>query len=231
MRTYEISITGKRPLLMHQDDVEWSDSLDRYRLENIGGDPGKPGDDRSPAWRWIGSLYHDGEQLVMPLDNVMRCLMEAGASVSTGKGRLTFKSQTQSGIVPTEMGWPLLVNGKAIPFKPFQELIDEQIADFAFHKQTAIDNGFELFVKRARIGQSKHVRVRPKFEDWSMQGELTVVDELITDTILSQIFEIAGQYKGLGDWRPSSKTPGPFGQFEAAVTVKGSGRKPPQRAR
>ena len=77
--------------------------------------------------------------------------------------------------------------------------------------------GFSLFVKRARIGQSKHIRVRPRFDNWAAQGELLVTDEQITENILRDILEMAGKYKGLGDWRPSSKTPGFYGTFNAEV--------------
>ena len=35
--------------------------------------------------------------------------------------------------------------------------------------------------------------------------------------MLADILRYAGQYKGLGDWRPGGKTPGSFGMFEAAV--------------
>jgi hypothetical protein len=77
--------------------------------------------------------------------------------------------------------------------------------------------GFSLYLKRARIGQSKHIRVRPRFESWSATGELVVVDDQITEAVLTDILEVAGKYKGLGDWRPSSKTPGTFGMFNASL--------------
>jgi hypothetical protein len=34
---------------------------------------------------------------------------------------------------------------------------------------------------------------------------------------LRDIARLAGAYKGLGDWRPSGRTPGPFGRFKATV--------------
>lgn len=44
-----------------------------------------------------------------------------------------------------------------------------------------------------------------------------VSDEQITTAALQDIVTYAGQYKGLGDWRPGGKTPGPFGMFTATL--------------
>ena len=72
----------------------------------------------------------------------------------------------------------------------------------------------------AKIGASKHIRVRPRFDHWSTTGDLVVTDDQITDSALSDIYESAGRYKGLCDWRPGSKTPGTFGMFEVDVQRK-----------
>ena len=39
-------------------------------------------------------------------------------------------------------------------------------------------------------------------------------DEQITEDVLRNIIEYAGQYKGIGDWRPGGK-PGPYGIYSA----------------
>src|SRR5882672_3789771 len=77
--------------------------------------------------------------------------------------------------------------------------------------------GFSLFVKRARVGNNKHIRVRPRFDDWSTRGELMIIDDQITNDVVASILDISGRLKGLGDWRPSAKTPGPFGTFKAKI--------------
>lgn len=217
-RNYRIEITSKQPMLMHADDIEWSDQMEGWKLDKDNLKGSKAGDDRSPAWRWIGNLYQDGKQIIVPTDNIMKSLMGAGAMVLVpgGKNGKTFKSQTQSGIMPTSIGWPLLVNGKPIDYAPFKKLIGNK--DFDVHKKAAQAAGFDLFVKRAKIGSSKHVRVRPRFETWSTVGEIVVVDEQITTKVLEDFFEAAGTYKGIGDWRPSApKSPGSFGMFTATV--------------
>lgn len=218
MRIYEITITGTTPLLMHNDDIEWADAMEAWKNDKDNKQKSKAGDDRTPAHRWIGYLYRsEAGVVIIPTENIMRALMEGGAGVLVPGGRAgkTFKAQTQSGIQPREIGWPILVNGKPIPTAPIDALA--RVEEFAAHKDAVKDMGFSLFVKRAKVGASKHIRVRPRFDTWAATGELVVTDDQITDSVLSDILEVAGKYKGLGDWRPSSKTPGTFGMFEARI--------------
>lgn len=216
-RKYAVKITGKTPLLMHADNLDWADQMDAWKdsAENKKGS--KAGDDRSPAWRWLGSLYHDDDALVMPSDNLARCMMEGGAMVPVPGGRSgkTFKAQTQSGMMTVEQFWPLLVSGKQIPVADLLALNGN--AKFREHREMCERLGFSLFVKRARIGQAKHVRVRARFDKWSIAGTVAVWDEQITDSALREILDYSGNYKGLCDWRPGSKTPGPYGMFTAEV--------------
>ena len=220
LRIYRVTIVGTMPLLMHSDDIDWADKMEAWKNDKDNKKNSRAGDDRSPAHRWLGSLYHnDGGEIIVPTENIMRAMMEGGANVPVpgGKSGKTFKSQTQSGIIPRETGWPLQVNGEYVSYKALMPLLEE--SDFQKHKDAAASLGFALYVKRARIGQSKHIRVRPRFDDWSAEGEIVVQDEQITEGVLRDILEFAGKYKGLGDWRPGSKTPGTFGTFEAQVRL------------
>lgn len=218
MHIYRVTITGTQPLLMHADNIEWADTMEKWKSDKDNRKLSKAGDDRTPAFRWIGSLYRDdGGTIIIPTENIMRCLMEGGAMVLVpgAKGNKTFKSQSQSGIMPRAIGWPLLLNGKPINTAPIKALLAEK--NFDAHQEAARAMGFSLFIKRARIGTSKHIRVRPRFEAWAVQGELVVIDEQITKDVLSDILDIAGRFKGLGDWRPGGKTPGSFGTFTAQI--------------
>ena len=215
MLTYQVTLTGKTPLLHHADDVEWSDRMDAWKNDPEHKAKSKPGDDRTPPFRWVGHAYHDGDQFVVPSDNIMKCLMEGGAGTLTGQGKKTFKAQTQSGCIPGEMYWPLLVHGKTVPTAPFFDEMEKK--SFDSFQALAAKHQFLLFVKRVKVGQAKHIRVRPRFDDWSITGTITVTDEEITEKILTGILQRSGRYKGLGDWRPSSKAPGTFGMFTAEV--------------
>lgn len=217
IRKYEITLTGKTALLMHHDSLEWADSMEAWKLNPKNKKYSKAGDDRTPAYRWIGCLYHDGRQVAMPQDNIMRCIMEGGALVLVPGGKMgkTFKAQTQSGIMCETPFLSFFTGGKEVQMTDIHPLMEEP--DFKIHQETAEDLGFSLWAKRARIGRAKHVRVRPRFDSWSVVGTLVVLDKQITLDVLLDILETAGRLKGLGDWRPSSATPGPFGTFEAAV--------------
>lgn len=219
MRTYNVTLIGKTPLLMHHDNIEWADFMDAWKSDPGNKKGSKAGDDRSPAWRWLGCVYHDGKQLAIPQANIMKSLMEGGAMVPVpgGKNGKTFKSQTQSGMMSVEPFWQLRIGGNPIAWAGLEALKDQQ--SFSEHKSAARALGFELLVKRAAVGASKHVRVRPQFAaGWQAVGSIAVWDEQITDQALSDIFEYAGQYKGIGDWRPGApKKPGPYGTFEAKI--------------
>jgi len=217
-RRYTVEIKGLSPLLLHHDNLDWAEAMKKWGADPANKKGSVAGDDRSPAWRWFGNLYVEGGKIVMPADNLMTMFREGGAKCPTGKGQATFKRQTQSGILVDQSAWPIVVNGNEIPAKPFQALIENP--EFEQHQQAAIDHGFELFVKRAKIGQSKHVRVRPRFDDWALSGTITVMDDMITGDVLQNILNFAGQYAGLGDWRASApKSPGPFGRFEATCAA------------
>lgn len=217
MLNVKVVIKGLTPLLMHADNIEWADMMEEWRKDPSNKAMSKAGDDRTPPFRWIGSLNTDGQIVTIPSEYIMRCLMEGGAQVPTGKGKKTFKAQSQSGLLCPEFHWPLHINGSGatINMSDINDLKTK--AHFVEHVEGARKLGFSLFIKRVRVGQSKHIRVRPRFEQWSTEGRIVIMDEAITVKILRQILELAGRYKGLGNWRPGSPTPGQFGMFEATV--------------
>lgn len=216
LQRYQITITGERDLLLHHDNLSFVDRVKAWQRDPANRDKQVPGDDRSPAWTWIQCLYHEAGVLVIPSDNLMTVLREGGKRIGTGKRGGTFKSASQSGLLINESAWPLLVDGKAINWSDIEALLD--VEDFTAHEKAANGIGFELFVKRAKVGTAKHVRVRPRFLRWSASGTVTVLDDRITQEVLADMLAQAGRFAGLGDWRPSSpKSPGPFGTFTATV--------------
>jgi len=215
-RNYKVTLTGESPLLMHKDNIAHGEAVRRWTKDPRNKKVSVAGDDRSPAWTWIGSCYHDGKRLVIDADNLMTMLRDGGKKCPAPTGKGSMKAATQAGILINEIGWPLLVDGTEVPVAPIMALMGEE--DFAKHEQVAAGLGFALFVKRAKVGTSKHVRVRPRFEKWSATGTLTVLDSQITTEMLGQILTHAGFYCGLCDWRPGSPmAPGQFGRFAATV--------------
>jgi len=222
VKRYEITIEGLTPLLMHADNIAFAEKIAAWRRDPANKEHSVSGDDRSPAWSWIGYLYHDGRHLGLPSDNLMTMLREGGARVKTARagGKETFKKHTQAGIMLDRQQFDLFVDGAQIPLGAVEPLIGE--SDFATHIEAAEALGFELLVKRARVGQSKHVRVRAMFRDWTARGTVTVLDESLsglTSGVIETVLNQAGALVGIGDWRPASpRASGTFGKF--APTVK-----------
>lgn len=219
MDTYHVTLTGESPLLLHNDNLEWAEQMTRWGADPENQKLSVRGDDRSPAWRWLGYCYHDGKSVGIASDNIMTALREGGAKVPVpGKKSLTYKRQSQSGLVVNELLWPLVTSAGAVSWPKVSALAAE--TNYQAHEEAARALGFELFGKRATVGTSKHVRVRPRFNAWSAAGTITVFDESITRDVLVSILMMAGLYCGLGDWRPSApKKPGPFGRFTSVVKV------------
>jgi len=209
---FSFQVTGLTPLLLHNDDVDWADLLTVWRKDPKNRNLSKPGDDRSPPWTWQTYLYRDGTHVCLPGDNLWTCFRDASTSISM-KGMKSFKESAAAGIYIEQDFLPVLVGQD----KRKVLLSDiEAIREKSFNDQMAAvkDLGFELFSKRARVGTSKHIRVRPRFSSWTLEGTVLVTADELTLEVLRSIGDIAGRYKGVGDGRPSAKKPWPYGKFQ-----------------
>ena len=218
MNKYEITLFGETNLLMHKDNITFGEKVKAWQKDPNNKEHQVAGDDRSPAWTWIGYCYHDGKHLGIDADNIMTMLREGGAKVPTGKMKETYKKHTQAGIMLNSQQFDLFIGGKRVKIDKIKDLIGDM--DFSKHIDVAEELGFELLVKRAKIGRAKNVRVRPMFSDWTAKGVITVMDEEIsglTHGVLQTILDQAGALCGLCDWRPSSPSSGVFGRFTATV--------------
>lgn len=224
MRQIKVRLTGRSPLIMHKDNITFQERVEKYNKlpKSEKSTKDKKGDDRSPAWTWIGSLYRSGNTVGIPADNLMTMLRDGGSKVPLpgGKSNETFKKITQSGILINEILWEIVTNEGQTIDPSFIDKLELEM-DFDKHLIAVQNAGFNLLVKRAKIGQNKHVRVRPIFETgWSIEGELCIVDDKITDDFLEIILNQAGSYVGLCDWRPGSpKSPGSYGMFSVEMFV------------
>ena len=213
-RMAKFTLKGITPLLMHADDVEAASTVKEWQTAPANKNLSVPGDDRSPPWTWQTYMYRDeGGMVAMPADNVMVALRQAGAKM-TLKRQTTFKAITQSGLLITDDTLNFTNGGKQISAADFVAMRDNS---FSEQKKAAASAGFDLLVKRAKVGANKHVRVRPMFRSWVVSGAIQVLAPEITFENLQMLFDLAGDV-GLCDWRPGCKTPGRFGMFEATVS-------------
>lgn len=212
---FSYKITGVSPLLVHADDVEKSDLLTKWRKDGKNKSVSTRGDDRSPAWTWQTYLYTDGISLVVPTDNLSACIREA-ATMMTLSGMKSFKEASQCGLIFHDDFLPIIGTlDRAIRVEEIDSLQDQS---FAEQCESVKQLGFSLFVKRAKVGSAKHVRVRPRFDQWSLSGVVEITAKEIQEEHLSEMFELGGFYKGLCDWRPGSpKRPGRFGRFKTEL--------------
>lgn len=211
----DFTLEGTTPCLMHADDIEQSDELQVWRKDPRNKNRSVPGDDRSPPWSWQTSLYSDGERLTIPADVITANLIAAAARVVL-KGAKTYKELVSQGVVIPSMYCEFLSNGEQVPVDWIHRLREEDL-DFPEHVQACKEHGFRLFMKRAKVGATKHVRVRARFDQWSVKGSMEVRVRELSAELLEQFFSIGG---GLGilDWRPSSpRKPGPYGMYRAVL--------------
>lgn len=208
---HDFTIVGETPLLIHADDVEMSDRIKQWQQDPENRNQSVPGDDRSPPWTWQTRLYHNGECLTVPVDNLSSALLEAGKTMIL-KRSTTYKELSQVGLFFHVDEMPIFTNGNTVPLAAVLGMRD---LSFAEQSQQARSLGFSLFVKRAKVGNSKHVRVRARFDEWQLNGRVEIISKDMTVDAMKQLFNIAGFYKGLCDWRPSSpRKPGRFGRFK-----------------
>lgn len=214
MQSYNFTIAGVTPILLHHNNIEERDAITAVRKKMKGG---VAGDDRSPPESWKGYLYYseDTGNVCMPAENLLACLLAGGTKVKVG-GKETLKVHSQR-IGFGQLDYDLLIGGKPIA----KSAIDKISGEFGEHAVAARKLGFRLHVKPCTVGTAKHVRVRPLFGNWSLSGSFEIEDEDATVlglTALRDLFTACGRLVGLGDWRPGApKRPGQYGRFTATV--------------
>jgi len=63
--------------------------------------------------------------------------------------------------------------------------------------QEYVVNNMPVVISRSRI-----MRSRPEFKDWKCEFILEIADEALDYRVVKEILEMAGKYKGVGDFRP-----------------------------
>jgi hypothetical protein len=215
MDKYDFEINGLTTLIMHNNNIDERDKIEAIRKKMKGG---KAGDDRSPPESWKGYLYisEDTGNVCIPSENLLACLLAGGVKVKIG-GKETLKTHSQR-VMFDRMDYDLVVNGKTIS----KDAIAKVGGEYPEHYVAVQTLGFKLFAKPCTVGNSKHIRVRPKFANWSLKGSFEVEPEdanILSLSSLNDLFTTCGRLAGLGDWRPSApKRPGQYGRFTSTVT-------------
>lgn len=207
MDRFNVSITGRTPILMHFDNIEAQDAANAR-----GKSGGKAGDDRHPADTWKSYLYVDQERVVVPSQNMLSALLKVGSAISIG-GKKTLKAASQ-GVSFDDIYLPFLNRGKPVLRKDIEAIE----GDFVSQRKAANALGFDIQVCPVRVNGKRHIRTRPMFSDWTIAATFAATDPDLTLPRLRELFGLAGMKAGLGDWRPGAPSkPGPYGKFDAEV--------------
>lgn len=77
--------------------------------------------------------------------------------------------------------------------------------------KTSYENGGLQHSVPVRVGQSRVLRTRALFQEWTAKYALETDPEQVDESQLRDWLRIAGQQIGVGDWRPDKS--GPYGSF------------------
>lgn len=129
------------------------------------------------------ALYRSPEgEIYVPSAQIKGCLIEAGKNFKVaGKGKSNYSKL---------FGAFLIVEPDTIPMV----------------NQEWITDARAVVIQRARI-----IRYRPKFMEWGLKFTLTIMEDEIPVETVKNALDHAGNYVGIGDFRPQKK--GSFGRF------------------
>lgn len=188
MARFRITLTGTHSLLMH--NTRLANPLDPIakEMKRITSKRTKTDDDHAALAHveFLGGLYVDDVVgPFIPGQNIERCLVDAARTTRAGK-------KIERGVfVETDVN-PLGFTGP----RKAEELWD----DPAFRH-----------IAPVKVGTSRVMRCRPKFDRWVVEAEGTHDPTVISLEELAEVATTAGLMIGLGDYRPR------YGRFTAAV--------------
>ncbi|MGO1736876.1 MAG: hypothetical protein ACTHZ9_11225 [Leucobacter sp.] len=190
MKKFTLTITGTRPLLMH--NARLADKLDPITREKavVAAKRKKTEEDDLllSHLEWQGGLYFD--EIVgpyLPGDNVFKSIIEAARKTKDGKR--------------VEQGVMIETDENPIAYKGPRDL-DALWAD-------------KNFVHRCTVKQqmSRITRTRPLFREWRTEVHGAFDESVLDLTDITSFADTAGAYIGVGDWRPK------YGRFIAEVSA------------
>jgi hypothetical protein len=149
---------------------------------------------------WRNHLHVDKDGVVvMPANGLKNCLSEAAKFLSIGvpgKGKATYTKNFEAGV--------LVVKNPSLGIK----------------KEDVEYEALFLPSDGKRGGSKRVMKYYPVIPEWQTEVEYVVVDETVLQTsmkdknktVFQEVLEGAGQYIGLGRWRPRNN--GIYGRFD-----------------
>ena len=187
METIKLKITGTRPLLMHADI--FADPLNPLTKAHkaITGKRKKTDDDHEAIARseWRGGMYFDDDVGPYIPGVMLEAAMISGGKLSKLGAQLKRSVEVINDRCKLEYDGPRKVEG--LWSKGFYD------------------------ARSVKVSTSRIMRYRPIFRAWSAECEVAFDPESIDRSDVVKCFIDAGQYCGIGDYRPK------FGRFAVEV--------------
>lgn len=183
----KVKLTGIAAYIPHNGNL--SDPLHPLskQLKVVSSKKKKTEDDYKEMARieHYASLYlNDDKQCIIPDVNLEALICEGAKMSKLGK-------EVKAGVVVEESAL-LIHDGPKTPEGLF--------ANKEFNLRVSV-----------KVGTARVMRTRPRFKNWGVIFEITYYPETIDKDKIVEALVNAGQFKGLGDWRPR------FGRFTVEV--------------
>lgn len=189
MKLFNVKIKGITPYMQHRMDDQKLEEWEKKR----GLIHERPEVSQADALRAEYHCYRNtAGQCYIPADQLRGSFINAGSAV---KAKVGGRSKSMKTIVAAM--W--MVTPEEI-----------QLPDYnAIDKRSAVNKNV-----KARV-----ISVRPKWTNWNAEFVLDVGEKSTTKEMVTQIIEYAGNYVGIGSFRPTNN--GMFGRFEIEeITLK-----------
>lgn len=183
----KVAIEGVTELLMHRYVL---DEIKRGKKNSKITNPETSYEDE-----WIKGTYLTPEGLVC-IPSMMIEAMLRNASIGQKVGKHFLSKIIPTGCSVREFEPLVTINGNTITIDDIREN-DWKLT-------------FPVVVKTSRVSRTR-TALPP---GWRLDFHVDIISKLLKVDVMEEIFQRAGYAAGLGDWRPSSKSPGKFGQFE-----------------
>ena len=187
---YRISIEGIEPLIQHS--ARGLDPFEDLKRE-AATITKKRGSNRTEADD--ARLREIDCELSLWLDDEGRPTVPPAAlrsCIETGARKLKQGGQVREGMIVLDSA-----------FTYDREALGETVAELSQKAQ---------FTVPVRVGQSRVLRTRARFDEWAVEFTVECDPEQVDATQLAEWLDIAGRRIGLGDWRPEKS--GRFGRFK-----------------
>ena len=179
MQNATIRLTGTSAMLMHSDRLANPVDPATIKHQELTKSRTKTPEVHEAIMhsQFINSLYlDDNEKIVMPAQNIRKCLIEGARFHKRGK-------DVERGVIFLSEYVPLEYDGPKAPEKLWEKKAFRDIRS--------------VVIQRRRV-----MTCRPRFNDWACQIDIAFDPSLIDQNDLTVALTKAGDIVGIGDYRP-----------------------------